>query len=577
MPAFSSLVELIEYRASHERDDVAYVGLSDSGTVEASLTFGELLQRANTNALRLGQMAQPGDRALLVTPFPLDFIVGLFGCLVAGLIAVPMMVPRRSSSRDSSSRIIADCNPAVAITSAQLANGPRKDVISRFVGGRTQLLILDGCDPAVDAERASMACPRSKPDDIAFLQYTSGSTSDPKGVMVSHANVLANLEMIRIVLDNTEASTCVSWVPLYHDMGLIVNVLESLYVGALCVLLTPTSFLQRPLLWLRAIHEYRAKVTGGPNFAFDLCADRLRPEQLEGVDLSSWEMAFNAAEPIRADTIERFSRSLSPFGFDPRAVSPGYGMAEATLLISGRRRGTGPLTRAVSRSALRAHRIAAPESDADAQMLVGSGPAVPEGRIAIVDPDTRRRLPTCSIGEIWAAGAHIAQGYWQAEEATRATFRMRIEEERDDIWLRTGDLGFLDENGELFVTGRIKDIIIVRGINHYPQDIERTVQRAHPALRKNCGAAFSVMQEQAGEKVIVVQEIERTWRLQIDVDEIVGLIREAVANEHEFFLHEVVLIRTGTLPKTTSGKIQRGLTRQLWQQGQLEPAHAEQV
>ena len=577
MSDFSSLVELVRHRATHERDDLAYVSLSDSGAVEASLTFGLLSERADATARRLLQMARPGDRALLVTSSALDFIVGFFGCQVAGLIAVPMMVPRRLSSRDSSSRIVADCSPRVAITSAQLVNGPRKDVMARFVGEKTKALIVD--DPAADSAAASPreAFPAPRPDDIAFLQYTSGSTSDPKGVMVTHANVLANLEMIRVVLANTKASTCVSWVPLYHDMGLIVNVLESLYLGALCVLLTPSSFLQRPLTWLRAIHQYRAEVAGGPNFAFDLCADRLRPDQFAGLDLSTWKMAFNAAEPIRADTIERFSRSFSSFGFAPRALSPGYGMAEATLLISGRPRGAGPQTRAVSRAGLRAHRVSTPETDADAQLLVGSGPAVPGGKIAIVDADTRRRLPPCAIGEIWAAGAHIAQGYWRAEEATRSTFRARIAGEAEDIWLRTGDLGFLDEDGELFVTGRSKDMIIVRGINCYPQDIEMTVQNAHPALRKNCGAAFSVMQEDDGEKLVVVQEIERTARHRIDANELVGLIREAVVNEHEVHVHEVVLIRTGTLPKTTSGKIQRSLTRQLWQQGQLELALAEQV
>ena len=404
--------------------------------------------------------------------------------------------------------------------------------------------------------------------DVAFLQYTSGSTSDPKGVLVTHGNLIENLEMIRLTLGNTRCSTCANWVPLYHDMGLILNVLQSFYLGALCVLLAPVTFIQRPLTWLRAIHNYRAEVAGAPNFAFDLCVQRFRADQVKALDLSCWKLAFNAAEPVRADTIERFAATFGAYGFDPRAMYPLYGMAEATLLISSGQRGAGPVIRTVSLEAFRRNQIVAPISGGDVHRMVGCGRNIIGQRIAIVDPETRRRLDAERIGEVWVGGPHICKGYWYNRDATRATFQAHIEGE-DECWLRTGDLGFMDQSGELFITGRIKDLIIVRGINHYPQDIENTVYDSHPALRRHCGAAFSVLTENE-EKVVLIQEVERTHRRRLEIEEIVACIREAVANEHEIALDSIVLIQPGAIPKTTSGKIQRSLARQMWQQNSFE-------
>jgi len=388
--------------------------------------------------------------------------------------------------------------------------------------------------------------------------------------MVSHGNLLANLRMIRIACGNTRASTYVSWVPLYHDMGLILNALQALYVGALCVLLPPMAFMQRPYLWLKAISDYRAEVAGGPNFGFDLCADRSRPEQLEGIDLSCWKLAFVGAEPVRAATIEGFTARFRPYGFQPRAMWPGYGMAETTLLVSGRNRGEGPLVRELSRAALLRNKATPPRDAAEAQPVVGCGRALVGEEIAIVDPDNRERLDVGRVGEIWVRGANIAQGYWKNAQATEETFRARIAGEAGGPWLRTGDLGFLDEAGELFITGRLKDIIIIRGANHYPQDIEDTVQGSDAALRRHGGAAFAVIDPDEGERLVIVQEIERTERNRIAVAELIGRIREAVVVEHDIVPHEIVLLRPGALPKTTSGKIQRALARELWRQGGLE-------
>jgi acyl-CoA synthetase (AMP-forming)/AMP-acid ligase II len=565
MEPFHSVVALLEKRAESQPDDRAYIFLSDRGEEEAVITFRELYQAARALADRLTNLARPGDRALLIFPPGLEFLIAFFGCLIAGVIAVPMMIPRRNSARDSSSAILANCGPVIALTSSAFL--VRQDLQARFQREGLQWLAVDLTIPGQGV--ADLRQP--EPQNIAFLQYTSGSTSDPKGVVVSHANLLANSEMIRGSLGNTRRSTYVNWVPLYHDMGLILNVVQSLYVGALCVLMSPNSFMQRPLNWLRAISNYGAEVACSPNFGFDLCVSRYSAEQMEGVDLSSWKIALNGAEPVRAETIDRFVAKFRGHGFDARAIFPAYGMAEATLLISGGSRGSGHVTRSVSRAGLQAHRLAASIGDADTQVLVGCGRALVGERIAIVDAASRCRVPVGEVGEIWVSGPNVSRGYWNNPEASQAALHATIMGERDGVsWLRTGDLGFVDEKDELFITGRIKDLIIIRGINHYPQDIEHTAQSVHAALRQNCGAAFAAPDEHGEEMLVVVQEISRTERNRIDPRELKGLIRERIADQHELFARHVVLIRPGSVPKTTSGKIQRGRTRTLWLEHRLD-------
>jgi acyl-CoA synthetase (AMP-forming)/AMP-acid ligase II len=576
---FATLAELLHRRAATQPDDPAYIELSDRGQELARLSFAELACRSTNLARHIARRAEPGDRALLICPNGVGFMVGFFGCVLSRVAAVPMMVPRRNSARDASAAIIADCAPRLALAQRSLIGGERGDLAGRFAaagGDATAIEFL----PVEDAENAPdppAAAPHNQPvpDDIAFLQYTSGSTSAPKGVMVSHANLLANLAMIARAFGNTRHSTHVSWVPLYHDMGLIINALQSLYVGSSCVLMTPAAFVQRPLLWLRAIGDYRAEVAGGPDFAFDLCVERYRPEQMAGIDLSGWKVAFNGAEPVRAESIRRFAQTYAAHGFAASAMLPAYGLAEATVLVSAGARGAGSVTRTVSRDRLRAGRLAPPRDPADARTIVGCGRAIADESIAIVDPDSRIRLGAERIGEIWVAGPNVARGYWRKPEASAAAFQGTIVGDRGAAetggrWLRTGDLGFLDECGELYVTGRVKDVVIIRGANHYPQDIEDTVQAAHPALRRHGGAAFAVHDANDAERLVVVQEVERTWRNRIDIDDIVGRIREMIVAEHEIVPHEIALLRPGALPTTTSGKIQRALSRKLWQEGSLD-------
>jgi acyl-CoA synthetase (AMP-forming)/AMP-acid ligase II len=561
------MVDLLRHRAREQAERRAYVYLSDQGREAAALTFAELEQRAAAIAYKLAQQGKPGERALLVCPPGLDFLVGFFGCLQAGVIAVPMMVPRRNSARDATDSIVADCAPRFALTTAGVLGGARGGLQERFASSAIHWIALD---ESIEAPAVMPSLSLPEHGDIAMLQYTSGSTSAPKGVVLSHANLLDNLAMIRTASGNTEQSTYVSWVPLYHDMGLILNALQALYVGSTCVLMAPVNFMRRPLDWLQAIATYRAEVAGGPNFAYDLCVSRYRPERMSGVDLSGWKVAFTGAEHVRADTLARFAETFASHGFDLNAFWPGYGMAEASVLISAGRRGRATVTQTVGRTGLLHHRVEPPAVEEDVQILIGCGRELAGERIAVVDPETCRRLGPLRVGEIWVSGANVALGYWRNEAATKAAFAARIDGETAADWLRTGDLGFLDAAGELYITGRIKELIIIRGMNHYPQDIEDTMQRCHPALAAHGGAAFAVESGDGAERLVVVQEVERTLRRNLDTADILATIREAIVDQHEIAPHQIMLLRPGSLPKTSSGKIQRNLACRMWRQGLLQ-------
>ena len=565
-----TLLELLEYQARTKADRCAYLFRGDDG-VESSLTFSELETRAKSIAATLQRRAQVGDRALLVYPAGLEFIAAFLGCVAAGVLPVPATYPKPRRPLPRLSTIAADSRASFALTAAQTLSTldlARSAPELKSVGW----LATDTLDPSCAADWRR---PGIGPDHLAFLQYTSGSIGDPKGVMVTHANLMSNLAMIYegfniagICADPVEG-TGVSWLPAYHDMGLIGGILEPFFVGGRSVLMSPAAFLQRPLRWLKTISDYGAVISGAPNFAYELCVEKISPEQRAELDLSSWRLAFCGAEPIRPETLERFAETFASCGFRDDAFYPCYGLAESTLLAAGGKGPGRPVIRSFRRSALAELRIEPTNGHPaeEGQRVIGCGRPRLDQAIEIVDPETQLRSEADRVGEVWIKGSAVARGYWNRVEENASAFGGLLADTGEGPYLRTGDLGFI-RDGNLFVVARLKEVIIIRGRNHYPQDIELTVNRAHPALIANAGATFAV-DHQGGERLVVVNEVDRQYR-NTDLDDVAQRVRAAVAEEHELDVLAVVLIRQASLPRTTSGKVQRNLCRQQYLDKELK-------
>lgn len=566
IPQLASLVDLLRWRAENQPDETAFIFLEDGEAGEQSITYARLDQKAQMIAAQLQTSGSRGERAMLLYPPGLDYIVAFFGCLYAGVTAVPAYPPRLNRPIPRLQSIIRDAQATTVLTDSFISGKVEKRLEQMPFLAPLNWIATDSLPSEMAEQWQPLSVGR---DNLAFLQYTSGSTAKPKGVMVSHGNLLANLSLIYQAFSLSPESRGVSWLPPYHDMGLIGGILQPLYIGVPMVLMSPVAFLQRPLRWLEAIDHYRASVNGGPNFAYDLCVRQTTPEQRAALDLSCWKVAFNGAEPVRAETLNRFNEAFAPAGFKPTAFYPCYGLAEATLLVSGGNASALPVTQRFDGSALTQHKAVIAGENETATALVSSGRSLPGQEIVIANPDSRVACAPGTVGEIWVAGPSIAQGYWQNPEGTQETFRAKLSHETSrGPFLRTGDLGFLLD-GELFVTGRIKDLIIIRGRNHYPQDIELSVGGSHDALNPGGTAAFTI--EVAGEeKLVVVQELQRRQQNQVDISTVASAIRQAVAEAHELQVDTVVLLKTGAIPRTSSGKIQRQLCRKQFEQGQLE-------
>ncbi|MEM7585039.1 MAG: amino acid adenylation domain-containing protein, partial [Acidobacteriota bacterium] len=559
MKVSRSLVELLRLRVDEIGERAAFRWLQDGEHETATLSFDDLDREARMLATTLAERGEVGDRALLVFAPGLEFITAFFGCLYAGVVAVPVYPPRQERDLSRLFGIVQDAEPKWVLTTSALRKRINRQIQLPLLN-RLVWIELDTLDPS----RAEMwSTPQIDGNTLAFLQYTSGTTSTPKGVQVHHRHLLHNEAMIQQAFGQTQESLVVSWLPLYHDMGLIGGVLQPLYLGASCVLMSPAGFLRRPSRWLKAISRYRATTSGGPNFAYDLCTDRISESELEELDLSSWRVAFNGAEPIRARTLDRFADRFGAHGFSRRAFYPCYGLAEATLFVSGGAPYQGPVLRDYDPEALE-HGRAQPAGEAPSRSLVGCGRSWMEQRVLTVDPQTREPLVEGVIGEVWVAGPSVAGGYWRREESSRETFEARLAN-GEGPFLRTGDLGFLDD-GDVFIAGRLKDLIILRGRNLYPQDIEQTVETSARGLRLGCSAAFSV--DVAGaERLVVVQEVDLKKRQ--DGAAMLAAVRGAVADVHQASLHELVLVPPHAVPKTSSGKIQRRRCRKLYLDGKL--------
>ena len=591
----SDLITILCERSASSPQQLAYAFLHDGEHATKQWTYQQLALQVERIAAYLQEAGAVGERVLLLYPPGLEFIAAFLGCLAAGAVAVPAYPPRNQRHLPRIQTIIADAGAKFLLTDA---NTEQRIAAWLEQTSRTQPLYLQSTDRLPEASAGRWQPPMIHESALAFLQYTSGSTAAPKGVMVTHGNLIANLRMIQQAFGINSESVGVFWLPPYHDMGLIGGILTPLFVGFPAYLLAPATFLQRPLTWLKAISTYRATVSGGPNFAYDLCVAKIPPEQRAALDLSSWKLAFSGAEPVRAHSLRDFAAAFAPAGFRETAFYPCYGLAEATLFAAGGQHDALPVIRAFDAKQLENRRVTAvADDDGAGQTLVGCGASPLSQRLHIVHPETLTQCEPEQVGEIWLSGANVAQGYWEKPEQTEATFQAYLRDSGDGPFLRTGDLGFIHHD-DLFVTGRVKDLVIIRGRNLYPQDIELTVEQSAPSIRKNACAVFSVeMNEQ--EQAVIVAEVERRYRRQEqtrlpnnrraseineaeqigfaeelqqspDLNEDLRIIRQAVAEQHELQAAAIVLIKAASIPRTSSGKIRRRACREAFLSQKLE-------
>ncbi|BDA68746.1 non-ribosomal peptide synthetase [Calothrix sp. PCC 7716] len=560
---FKIFVEVLRFRSATQPNQVAFTFLADGETEQATLTYQELDQLARRVATRLQELGLTGKPALLLYPPGLDFIVGFFGCLYAGVIAVTAYPPRNERNTPRIKAISQDSQAVIALTTAQSLDTVQSLMTKGTDSETLQWLATDNLPVGLED---SWQEPFIDGNTIGFLQYTSGSTGTPKGVIITHGNLIHNAATTYQFMEHSSESVFVTWLPIYHDMGLIGGMLQPLFGGFPCIMMPPTAFLQSPYRWLQAISRYQGTTSGGPNFAYDLCVQRITPEQKATLDLSSWSVAFNGAEPIRRDTLERFASYFADCGFRREAFYPCYGMAETTLMVSGVQKATAPIIKTVQKSGLESNRVVksiAPNEDV--YDFVSCGRVIAEQEVVIVNPETLACCKPDEIGEIWVSGPSVGKGYWRRQQETEETFCGYLLDTGKGPFVRTGDLGFLDDE-ELFIAGRLKDVIIIRGRNLYPQDIELAAVRSHPALRPDASAAFTVNVKNE-ERLVVVQELE--FRAKPNLEEVINAIRQAVTEEHEVQVYAVVLIKPGSIPKTSSGKIQRRATRAQFESGTL--------
>ena len=576
-PSYSNLIELLEHQVRSNGHKTCFTLLANGSDVAETISYAELSTRARAMAVELRALSDPGDRAMLLMPNGIDYIVGFFGCIYAGLIAVTAYAPqqrRRDWGRLSS--ILKDSDASLALCSAE-----HQDQVKAWLTECDQ-----NCQQFVVGEERSESAeqwimPNIHADSVAYLQYSSGSTGSPKGVMLGHGNLIHNTALIVQEFSITETTNVVTWLPMYHDMGFVGGVLAPMCAGTSVWLLLPPVVLQAPFLWLKAISDYKAVVSGGPNFIYEHCVARISEEQKQALDLSHWRFAANGAEPIHTATLEKFSQSFVECGLSENALKPCYGMAETCLFVTTTASDQPCRSIQLDKSALQKGKVVRAKTEKiSEQNLLDKRVDVPSsGRlndqmsVCIVDPDTKQELADDSVGEIWIRGGSVAQGYWNKPEVNAEVFNNEIlsdsqttkdAADKKEGYLRSGDLGFIMD-GWLYVSGRAKEVVIVNGRNLYPQDIEASVQAVDKDLAPHDGAVFQTTDNQ----VVLVQEVTRQGLRRKNYEDIILSIRQAVAEEFEISLSAVVLIKPVSLAKTTSGKIQRLKNRDLYEQGEL--------
>ena len=564
----TTLVELLRQRATQQPSQHGYTFLLDGKKESDPLTYGELDCQARAIAALLQQNQVQGERALLLYPQGLEVIAAFCGCLYAGVIAIPVPPPESGRLKRTLPRlrsIVKDAQASLVLTTAGIL-----ELVANVRDEFPEFESMEWIDTAqVDLALAeTWQDPKVNKDQLAYLQYTSGSTSTPKGVMLSHFNLIHHCRYLQQACGYDQNSVSITWMPYFHDYGLVEGMMVPLYNGTPCYVMSPFSFIKRPLQWLKNISKYGGTHSQAPNFAYDLCIRRIKPKQLEELDLSSWQAAGNAAEPINPKVMSDFVETFSPCGFKWEAFAPSYGLAENTLLATTTPKNTKPVLLPIKTSEIEQNKVIVtdPTETDGVRFIPGCGQKVCDMKIAIVNPTNMTRCAENEVGEVWLSDPSVAQGYWKRPDATKETFCAYLQEPKEGPFLRTGDLGFL-HNGELFITGRIKDLIIIRGTNHYPQDLEWSVQQLHPALRPDYGAAFSIF-DHGEEKLVIVQEVERRTE-NLDTDKLIADIRQEIAEQHEIQVYAVVLGKPGNILKTASGKIQRRACRDKFLAGTL--------
>jgi acyl-CoA synthetase (AMP-forming)/AMP-acid ligase II/acyl carrier protein len=566
---YATVMDAIYNHANRRGERIAYGCLSSEGALERSLTYRELVSQAESVAAELLRSLQPGDRTILLFHGGPEFIVSFLGCLIAGVIAVPAYPVRVPTSPTQPARnferlipMLANARPKVALTTRPVADRQAELCAADPVFSQLRWIAVEEI-PGQPLENR----PEVAGEDVAFLQYTSGSTSVPKGVMVTHNNLLSVFQDMDAGWPHDESSVMVSWVPVFHDMGLIHGVLFPLYFGFPVYTLIAASVLQHPRMWLEAIARFRGTHSSGPNFIFELCLKRISEQAAAELDLSSLRACLTGAEAIRAKTLERFRERFAVAGLRPEAIQPGYGLAEFTLTVSSIDVGKIAQTVHLDLSACEQGRVVlAASSSTKTRSFVSCGWTHVGSEIHIVDPESHRECPPSRIGEIWARGKNLTKGYWENQEANQLTMGARLEDGTGPF-LRTGDLGFVI-GGEVYVAGRLKDLIIIRGRNIYPHDVEATVEEVLPEVRSGRCSAISIDREE-GEALVIIAEVDRAHRNGLDTAQAFAKLREAISMHHEAEIYDAVFVRTGTFPLTSSGKVQRRRARQEYLEGKL--------
>lgn len=566
-----TLIDAIREQSVNNPEGLAYACISSDGTLQSTFTYSELISRAESVAVELLRFCDPGDRAMLLFHGGSEFIISFFGCLIAGVIPVPGYPVRVPASSTQPARnfarlvpIISNAQPKVALTTrAVVARQAELSAAEPIFSTLKWIAVEEIPDQRLESR------PHVTGTNLAFLQYTSGSTSSPKGVMVSHNNLISVLRDMDASWPHDHSSVMVTWAPVFHDMGLIHGILFPLYFGFPVYTLSAASVLQQPRRWLEAITNVGGTHSSGPNFILDLCLKRISEHEMMGLNLSTLSALLTGAEPVRHKTLHQFQERFALCGLQPNAIQPGYGLAEFTLKVSATDVGSTPRIVHLDAAACEQGRVILRNvaGGAGTRSFVSCGWTHVGSDIRIVDPKSRTECQPDEIGEIWVSGDNLTRGYWANSEATEETMRARLIDGRGP-YLRTGDLGFVIDRG-LYIAGRLKDLIIIRGRNLHPDDLENTIEESLPEVRGGRCCAFSVDREQ-GEALVVVAEIDRVQRHNFDAANIFARLREGISVQHEAELFDAVLVRTGTFPLTSSGKVQRKRACQEYLDGTLQ-------